>query len=129
MFDRYRPAIAVFLLAVFQMSLWFMVVAAQGENPMPAILYGREAAVSDALTWATLQAGLSGFGMMGCIFRIEWITFGSTFALGVMFVILAAAGFSALPGGTAVAGMSSGAAPMCFTAAWVSWGGRRGSGR
>lgn len=126
-FDRYRPAIAALAMACLQMALWVLVVAAGGQNPMPALMYGPEAARIHAAIWAGAQAGLAGLALAGCLWRKRWLVVVGNGALGVLFVVLAAAGFSAIPQGTVIAAMSSGAAPLCLTGAWMAW--RRANGR
>ena len=124
--DRYRPAIAALAMATLQMAIWVLVVAMSGKNPMPAMLYGDEAARINAGIWAAIQAGLSSLTVIGCLRHSRLMVMIGTGGLGLLFVILAAAGFSAIPQGTVVAAMSSGAAPLCFVAAWIAW--RRSNG-
>lgn len=125
-FDRYRPALAALALATLQMALWVLAVALAGQNPMPAQLYGDEAARVHAAGWAGLQAGLSGAALIGAMVRMRWLVMLGFGGLGVLFIVLAAAGFSAIPQGTVVAAMSTGAAPLCLTGAWLAW--RRSDG-
>jgi hypothetical protein len=125
-FTRYRPALAALALATLQMALWVLAVALTGQNPMPAQLYGDEAARVHSAVWAGLQAGMSGVALLGALVRSRWLAIAGFAGLGVLFVILAAAGFSAIPQGTVVAAMSTGAAPLCLTGAWLAW--RRADG-
>lgn len=120
-FDRYRPALAALHMATLQMALWMLIVAGRGQNPMPALVYGEEAARVNAMAWAAVQAGLAALAIVGCLWRKRLAVIAGSGGLGVLFVVLAAAGFSAIPHGTAVAAMSSGAAPLCFVGAWLAW--------
>lgn len=120
-FDRYRPALAALHMATLQMALGMAAIASWGLNPMPPLVYGDEAARVNALVWAGMQAGASALTIWGCIHRRRAAVIIGSGALGVLFVLLAAAGFSALPEGSAVALMSSGAAPLCFVTAWLAW--------
>jgi hypothetical protein len=121
-FDRYRPAIAALSMATLQMALWVLAVSLAGRNPMPALLYGDDAARVHAATWAGLQITLSGAALVGACYRKRWLVVIGFGGLGLLFVVLAAAGFSAIPQGTVVAAMSSGAAPLCLVGAWLAWG-------
>lgn len=120
-FDRYRPALAALHMATLQMAIGMAAIASWGMNPMPAMVYGDEAARVNAMIWAGLQAALSMLTIWGCQHRKRAAVIIGSGGLGVLFVLLAAAGFSALPEGSAVALMSSGAAPLCLVTAWLAW--------
>lgn len=121
-FHRYRPAMAAFFAACLQMAAWVGIVAAMGQDPMPASIYGHTAMHAPVMAWVAAQFILSAAALAGCIANAPGIAAIAGALLGVLFVILTAAGFSAIPGGTPIAAMSFGAAGLCFVSAWVAWG-------
>ena len=124
-FDRLHPAFGGFFAGCLIMAGAFGAVALAGFDPMPDKVYGA-VGTENALLMATIQALAAGVGLAGCFRKSRFWTGLGGVVLGLLFVLLASEAATVLPGGAAVMAMSFGAAPIAFSIAFYSWGGRRG---
>lgn len=123
-FERYRPAIGVYNLAIAVMAAIFGGVVLQGGTPVKPEYYGPVVYAIPALVWTALQFGMAFLGAVGAAFRFPISAAIGNFGLFALFNFFAFAAAIAGASGTLLVAMAVPSAAMCALCGAVCWRGR-----
>ncbi len=126
MFERFRPAMAIFFAAPLAMACIFGGVVVNGGSPIRPEFYGPVVYEIPALRWVAAQIVFAGAAAFGCAWGWPIIAAVGAWLLGSLFLFFATAAIAAGASGTLLVAMAIPAGALSWVCAWVSWQGRNG---